>query len=63
MSADLNLSDLAPLLPMATHAATIPPPWSLPAPKPQTLTGKWCAHCAKDSHDDAECWSTRSANP
>jgi hypothetical protein len=22
-------------------------------------TGKWCGHCQKCDHDDAECWSTR----
>lgn len=21
---------------------------------------KWCKHCQKDTHDDAECWSTRA---
>lgn len=20
---------------------------------------KWCEHCRKDTHNDAECWSTR----
>lgn len=24
--------------------------------------GKWCAYCMKDTHTDAECWSTRPAD-
>lgn len=58
--ADLNTADLEPLLPMPTHAATIPQPFQYTVKVASTRTGKWCGHCAKDNHNDAECWSTRA---
>jgi hypothetical protein len=31
-------------------------------PHPASSVLRWCHYCRKDSHHDAECWSTRPVN-
>lgn len=36
---------------------------SVPVAAPLPEPAKWCSHCKKDNHSDAECWSTRMIRP